>query len=62
MIFIETVTDPPFGTFLGPTKSGPDLFVAGEKLLEAGIVADRIPDRIDLQLLNRNIKADRERK
>jgi hypothetical protein len=32
----------------------PDLFFAGEKLLEAGVLPDRIPHRIDFQLLKRN--------
>jgi hypothetical protein len=38
------------------------LLFAGEKLLESRMVSNRIPHRIDFQLLNRNVKAYRERK
>ena len=30
------------------------MFLSGEQLLEAGIVADRVPDRIDFQARNGN--------
>jgi hypothetical protein len=35
------------------------LLFAGEKLLEGGIVADRIADQVDHQLLNGNVRGDR---
>ena len=37
----------------------PDLFFAGEKLVETRVLPDRVPYWIDLQLLNGNVKADR---
>jgi hypothetical protein len=39
----------------------PNQLLAGEKLLETGIAADRVPDEIDLQLLNGNVITDRHR-
>src|SRR5262245_27874597 len=44
----------------GPLLAGPDLLRAGQEILEPGIVADRIPHRIDLQLLNGNVVASRK--
>ena len=58
----------PISNFTSAQDSGrhellvrPDPVPYREQLLESGIVADRVPDRIDFQSLNRNENARRNR-